>query len=327
MLPAFDGTVRRGFVVCPARGMLARAEYWKHLTKDERVLHIIRTYAQRHPSWVFCLYSAAVVHGISVPYRRLDKIDVCAARGCARRDAGLIRNRFFAGGQFEEIDGIRVTPGVLTMADCLRDAPSADGLVIADAFSRNYDFEREFMEELVKACGKGRTNIDCALATVAYVDRRAENGGESIARAVMIEAGIPPSDLQVEFVDPVDTRQVYRVDFLFCLVDGRMVIGELDGRGKYEDDALLAGRTTVDVLLRERQRESRLTMLGMPVVRFTMEDVMTPGKLARFLKAAGVMLGALATGDFRTTSPGRLPAVCPLTSTRKDYWRRRLLAA
>ena len=88
--------------------------------------------------------------------------------------------------------------------------------------------------------------------------------------------------------------------------------------GKYEDDALLAGRTTVDVLLRERQRESRLTMLGMPVVRFTMEDVMTPGKLARFLKAAGVMLGTLATGDFRTTSPGRMLMYGKEASNRKQ---------
>ena len=62
---------------------------------------------------------------------------------------------------------------------------------------------------------------------------------------------------------------------------------------------------TVDVLLDERQRESRLTMLDMPVVRFRMKDVLMPGRLATLFAAAGVTPKALVQRDYR--SVGGMP--------------------
>lgn len=127
-------------------------------------------------------------------------------------------------------------------------------------------------------------------------------GGESIARAVMIREGILPSDLQREFQDPLDSQKTYRVDFVFELASGKTVIGEFDGRSKYEDPVLLGDRTALDVLREERQRESHITLLGMPVLRFTWNDVRQKGRLVEMLRKAGVTPDTLAGRDYRAVT-------------------------
>lgn len=118
----------------------------------------------------------------------------------------------------------------------------------------------------------------------------------------MIREGILPSDLQREFQDPLDSQKTYRVDFVFELASGKIVIGEFDGRGKYEDPALLGDRTAIDVLREERQRESHITLLGMPVLRFTWNDVRQKGRLAEMLRKAGVTPDTLAGRDYRAAT-------------------------
>ena len=58
----------------------------------------------------------------------------------------------------------------------------------------------------------------------------ARNGGESMARAIMIDLGFVPPDLQVEICDLDESDQVVAVDFHWMLPDGGVVVGELDGR-------------------------------------------------------------------------------------------------
>lgn len=47
----------------------------------------------------------------------------------------------------------------------------------------------------------------------SYADGLSENGGESRFRAFFIAYGFPVPELQVEFRDPLDPSQVFRVDF------------------------------------------------------------------------------------------------------------------
>lgn len=299
--------VLSGGVVRPMRGLYARTAYWGGLAKDERSLHIVRALALLHPHWRFCGYSALLVHGIPVSHACLDRIHICARHDAPQRGQGVICRDYVDSSHGESVDGIQVTPCVQAMVDSLRDAPFPEGLAIADAVARKYCFEREFIRDLVVSLGRGRRGIANALKAARYVDMRSENGGESVARAILIEAGLAPTDLQVEFRDPTDPDTVYRVDYLWELVDGTKVIGELDGKGKYRDPTVRGDKSIDDVLVAERQRESHLTMLGMPVIRFAMKDVRTPGRLAHLLKAAGVTAETLVDHDFRETSPGLPP--------------------
>ena len=116
---------------------------------------------------------------------------------------------------------------------------------------------------------------------------------------------MPPSDIQPAFSDPVEPWREVRPDFLFLLKDGSAALGELDGLDKYDDPELTQGRSTTEVLARERRRESHLTLLGMPVVRFSMHDVLTSGRLVYLLSVGGVTPSTLAPGDYRATGDGR----------------------
>ena len=46
---------------------------------------------------------------------------------------------------------------------------------------------------------------------------------------------------------------------------------------------MLAGRTTAEALVAERQREAYLSLYGHPLLRFTMNEVRSTGMLAKKL--------------------------------------------
>ena len=64
---------------------------------------------------------------------------------------------------------------------------------------------------------------------------------------------------------------------------------------KYTDQAMLAGRTTAETLVAERQREAYLSLYGHPLLRFTMNEVRSTGMLAKKLQTAGIQQTALPT--------------------------------
>lgn len=66
----------QGEVVSPCRGVYARAESYRAATCRIRTYRLIRALGRAHPTWVFCCYSAAVMHGLQVPYALLDKVHV-----------------------------------------------------------------------------------------------------------------------------------------------------------------------------------------------------------------------------------------------------------
>ena len=90
------------------------------------------------------------------------------------------------------------------------------------------------------------------------------------ARATMIMLGFAVPDLQIECHDPMNPSKVIRVDFYWTLSDGTVIIGELDGKQKYVDPAMTKGKDLVRILSDERLRESRLSINGARIVRFTM---------------------------------------------------------
>lgn len=69
---------------------------------------------------------------------------------------------------------------------------------------------------------------------------------------------------------------------------GRLVALEVDGRVKYEWLAEAEGIDSVEMMMRERQREARVTAHGIPVVRISGKDVYDKDLIKRRLAAYGV---------------------------------------
>ena len=210
--------------------------------------------------------------------------------------------RAYSAHQIEPADtvrraGILLTPPIQTVTDCLLQTGFADGMPIADSAISKLGLTREqLMEEVeMRATARNGRSIRTALTTLRYADARAESGGESVARAVMIETGFAPDWLQYELTDPFDSTESMRTDFAWERQARELTLGELDGLVKYTDQTMLAGQTTAEALVAERQREAHLSLYGHPLLRFTMNEVRSAGMLAKKLQTAGIRQTALPT--------------------------------
>lgn len=295
--------VKQNLMMRPHRGIYCSVSKWAEIKPDERTRRLVRTLARLHPDWVFDAYSALALHGFPVSYHLLSSIFVASdpcnpssmGKGIIpveRRDASI-----------EEIDGVRVVSLIEAALVCLRLASFEDGLAIADALIRREKVSRSKLMDWIHRSMDCDSGMERALSTARFADPRSESGGESMARAMMVAAGVLPTDLQVEFSDPVNPGRKIRVDYLFRRVDGCVMVGEFDGKIKYLDDGMLHGSSAVGVMLRERQRESHLTLLGMPVIRFCMKDVRTPGRIARMLADVGITQDTLVETTYLDASP------------------------
>ena len=275
--------VRRGEVLSPLPGMFIRNQTWSDLRPDTRDLYKIRTLAEQHPNWVFCRQSAALVHGLWIPWKACGDIHVMTTvdshspngPGIARHHVGTLRSVI--------VEGVRVTTLDRTAFDCLRSLPFEAGLGVADSWLHMTGGTREDLLNLVERMGISCPGVRQAWETASYSDGRSENGGESYARAVMIGLGFEAPELQVEVRDPIDPGHVYRPDYQWVLFDGSIVYGELDGLDKYSDSEMTGGLTPEQVRQNERIRESRIALPGCSVVRFSMRDVNDPVRLAAIL--------------------------------------------
>lgn len=284
-------SVRDGALLNPFPLLYVRSQFWHNLKPGEQALCILRGAYEAHPSWTFCLYSAALAHGLSVSYRLVSQVYVRSSRRSPTRGNEYVR-RCYTRARADEVTmarGLPVTSLMQTLLDCLIAGPLPDALAITDSALRLYGISKEDLTAFMLVQGKRRPGLRRALEVAALADARAESGGESILRGVIIAEGFMlPTDLQVELPDPTSLRGVFRADMLWELPDGRRVVGELDGAEKYVDERMRAGRSTVDVLLEERQRESRITALGMPVMRFLFRHVREPGYVAHILESFGI---------------------------------------
>lgn len=286
-----------GTVVSPMPGLFARKARWDELNRAQRHCEIIRALAIIHPDWTFCSFSAACLLRLEVSWRHLNVAHVCSStKPSARPGARIQRHQIDPAGAVNH-NGISITPPIQAVTDCLLQTGFADGMPIADSAISKLGLTREqLMGAVEKRAGArngraGRT----ALTTLQYADARAESGGESVARAVMIETGFAPDQLQYELTDPFDSTESMRTDFAWERQARELTLGELDGFVKYTDQTMLAGRTAAETLVAERQREAHLSLYGHPLIRFTMNEVRSAGMLANKLQTAGIRQTILPT--------------------------------
>lgn len=291
--------VARGEAVSPAPGVFCRAAYWQGLERRRRALLVIRALQALHPEWVFCHGSAAVALGLPVSYEAIEKIHIVTSRRQRARSLAWLRRHTVEGDRIVVANGVRVTSPQRTVFDCMRGAEFARALAVADAALRAGIVSKGSLRSFVLANGRHRPGARHTLRTLNYADPLSESAGESIARAVALEGGFALPRLQIEMPDPIDPATRYRPDFCWVREDGTRVLGEFDGLVKYRDPACLNGRTTLQALADERKREARLSLYGMPIVRFGYRDVMNRSRFYRLLESYGVprcekLAGAIA---------------------------------
>lgn len=280
--------VRAGEVVKPVRGLYVRAEWWKSLSYSERGWCVIRALAYEHPDWIFAGTYAAWIWGFTQTYALLRIVERMIARHSNCRNVKG-EQAFYSNESdmacCQKVNGIVVSDAYKTVFDCARHLAFGDALAICDAALRSETIRRDDMVSFVLSRRHYR-GWKQALRVARLGSPLAKSGGESKARAEVIELGFEVPALQEEFVDPDGVRR--RVDFLWRRTDGRIIIGEFDGLQKYLDPELTGGRSPVDVIKAEKSREDDLSLYGVWLFRFGYDDLENPRNLERKLIRFGV---------------------------------------
>jgi hypothetical protein len=181
------------------------------------------------------------------------------------------------------VNGIPVAPLPRTIVDvaatqpALRSVPAIDhalrhGLASVDDLSR----------ELAAVEPKGHTRAQAALTMGSALSG---SPAESIGRVRFRQLGAPDPVQQHEFARVGERRA--SVDFWF---PDQGVVVEVDGRAKYEDPAMLGGRSTADAHWQEKRREDFLRSFPEVrfVVRFSWSDLMDLEVVRAALVRAGI---------------------------------------
>lgn len=278
-------------VISPFPGLFCRAAFWNHLGwPREQALATIRGLAQLHPAWTFSHSSAAVVHGLQVSGTSPKVIHV-ASHIKGNAPFGIQKHALTSSDAAECvcIGGVRATSLWRTVFDCLRSMPAEEALVVADSALRKTGRDAIWLVNMLRAKYRNHSGLAHAISIARFADGRSENGGESHVRAMIIKLGYETPELQAVFPDPVDATHSYRTDFTWWGgFDTPLVIGELDGYCKTEDDRCLQGRSPSHVLADERRRESRITAVGAPIMRFSFSEARNAALFERLLDAFSV---------------------------------------
>lgn len=206
----FERRVSSGELVAPMRGMFMAADEWNALSAVEQSRQVVLALASTHRDWVFCLFSAAAVYGLEVAHENTDKVHrQVAKRSRVSRDGRIISHKS-SRTESHLINDVHVTPPVQTVVDCLCALQFPRALAIADSAMRVLGLSKKEMQ--AELDGRNQPDgYEIARDAIAYADPLAANGGESVARAVMIQQGFLIPQLQVRMSDPFDSeKRVFR---------------------------------------------------------------------------------------------------------------------
>lgn len=244
-----QGWLSRGQVVRIGRGTYAPAEL-SDLAIARRI-HINRNITEGlHPA---TLEAAALLHSICVPSTLPPRHKV------------PMRARDFPSDDFVRLGRLLVPSRALTTFELARWQSLAQALIPIECMMRNYGAQatRQALLPLIKqtAGWPGTLRVGQALELATPLSGSAL---ESCSRGLMLMAGLPEPELQVEF--RVGGR-VYYVDYLWRK---QMVIGESDGEFKFD----AAGKAQYA----QHRRQADLQSLGFTVVRWGWPELLPSPK-------------------------------------------------
>ncbi|WP_236036985.1 type IV toxin-antitoxin system AbiEi family antitoxin domain-containing protein [Bifidobacterium simiiventris] len=326
--------LRSGLLVRPHRGIYARAEYWNDLNAREQARHVIRSLAYRQPSRVFAGLSAAAILQLEYSWRlhRDDAVFIASPTGGNSRCHTNIRRIFMRhmpvvrvahrprpGGLTISVtpehalsaapadpgtEIVRVTSPARTLVDCGLRYPFAQAMPMFNSALRR---GLVTLDEVMETCDGLHTGHGPVLRLLHYANPLCENGGESWCYATVLDLGFAVPQLQHVFVDPDAPWKRYRVDFVWHTQDGRIIVLEYDGTGKYVDPKMTGRRGVQSVVHDEREREDALRRAKVTtIIRTTFDEVAQRSPLMHKLLDADVpMTGMHPFYERRTDVKGR----------------------
>jgi very-short-patch-repair endonuclease len=200
------------------------------------------------------------------------------------RSSGLYtRHRTSKPPEVALLEGVRCTTLPRTVADVARAGSRATALAMVDSILRDGRADRAELLAADAALGVGRGSRQ-SRALLLLGSGQAANGGESLVRLLLHDAGFEAPSLQFRIDD--SGGLVGYADFAW---PERGVVLEFDGRRKYTEQRFLEGRTSDEVLWQEKRREDRIRALGWMVVRVVWEDLQgSSPRLLRLIAEAGI---------------------------------------
>ncbi|WP_183061968.1 type IV toxin-antitoxin system AbiEi family antitoxin domain-containing protein [Motilibacter peucedani] len=206
-------------------------------------------------------------------------VTLTAARADHRKRPGLHVLRAPLPDEHVRADGhgVPVTSGARTAIDLARSLPLHAAVVAMDSALRLRLATPEALDEALQAV-RGWRGAPQAVRAVRLADGRSESPGETLARLVMAELGLP-TPVPQGVVRGASGRP-YRGDLV---LEEHHVVVEFDGWSKYAGDG---STSAAEVLRAEKRREDDLRAAGYEFVRLEWRDLHDPGRLEHVVRAA-----------------------------------------
>ena len=121
-------------VVEPRPGVFAPVDCWNKLGDRQRYLHVLRSMAAKHPDWVFCSFSAAVIQGLAVSKSSFAQSTSPLQPNSLRRGANWRGPLSSVSALGRHRQWTKTTPEVETVFCCAARGGFSEGLIVADSF-------------------------------------------------------------------------------------------------------------------------------------------------------------------------------------------------
>ncbi len=276
--------IKQGMLVRVAHGFYAESAKWADLKPERQHVEYAQALARQHPDLQFSHATAALVQGM--PWKRWRipaKLQCVVGSQTKRRSSASVQRRHFdLDDKAIRHNGVLVTSAPRTVLDVACESEFAIGLACADyVLVRRLATKRQLLDAISE--NSHRYGIHRARLVVDLADDRIESAGESFCRAVIHQLGFVLPTLQHVFWD--GRTMIGRGDFYWP--ESRVLV-EFDGKVKYLDETMLAGRSTSEVVVEEKRREDRIRAQGIKVIRLTWVDLSSPDDIEQTLAGAGV---------------------------------------
>lgn len=264
------------------RGVWLPQAAWSSLRWDQRyqaLVHATVLSCREPDEVILAAHSAAVMWGLPSIERWPDHVTLLDPEGRSG-SSEHIRMMHALPAETHEVNGLRITSPARTVMDLARRGTVETALAAADHALRLQLCSRaELADEagLITAGARGRTT---ARLVVDLADGLSGSAGESLSRLQMFRANFPRPVLQREYRDAAGL--IGYVDF-----DLEHLIGEFDGRLKYNVPAGASPHEASQIVWREKKREDRLRRFK-EVARWDWRIARTNGGLARHLMGHGL---------------------------------------
>lgn len=252
---------------------------WSPLPPWERYRLRVLAVAATWTAPVFCLESAAVMHGLPV-FGEPRRIHLMSSGARTWVEGDVVVHGWRDGRVVVSDVGHATTSVMETTVDLCRVLPPAYALAVADAAARRLTLDGPTLDlpgrGREQANRRGRSQLDWIHTRVSG---RSESVGESVSRAVIEWLGYEEPELQHEFFHEGAHD---RSDFYWPRL---RIVGESDGYGKYDASTPAAMKAH---FISEKRREDRLRRHEGGFARWEWADTIRSSRLDGVLRGTGL---------------------------------------